>query len=95
MKDPSTKEEVLKWIARYLVEHIFDDEWVSDPSPIKKSLLNFAVNFWWAVVRSRICPTMVDNHLTLDQMVIVASIMAGYEIDFTRCILAEIYEREL
>lgn len=36
---------------------------------------------------------MADNHFTLDSAVMVASIMAVYNINFDRCIIAKIHER--
>lgn len=72
----------MKWIAGYIAENEVDAEWVSGPVLIKKAMLNIATKFWWVVVRSLLCPTMADNHLSLDCTVLVASIMAGYDIDF-------------
>lgn len=89
MKDPTQKNEVLKWVVGYIAEHRVDAEWVSGLVPIKKT-----IKIWWLIVRYRLSLTMADNHLTLDHVVMVASIMAIYNIDFARCIIAEIHERE-
>lgn len=35
----------------------------------------------------RIWPTQVDNTLMLDRVVLVASIIVRYDIDFSRCIV--------
>lgn len=50
MKDPAKKQEVLKWVVGYIIEHGVDAEWVSGPILIKKATLNFTVKFWWTVV---------------------------------------------
>lgn len=60
-----------------------------------KASLSFANKIWWAVVRSRIWPTQVDNTLALDHTVLIASIIATYDIVFAHCIVEKIHERAL
>lgn len=62
-------------------------DWVSSPKPIVKSSLNFTGMFWQAVVYTRIQLTHADNTLTADHTILVVSIIAGYYIDFTLCII--------
>uniref|UniRef100_M1DK38 Integrase core domain containing protein n=1 Tax=Solanum tuberosum TaxID=4113 RepID=M1DK38_SOLTU len=48
------------------------------------------------LIRERqVSPTKADNQLTWDRAVMVATLVAGVEIDFSRMLLAEIHEREL
>uniref|UniRef100_M1E080 Integrase core domain containing protein n=1 Tax=Solanum tuberosum TaxID=4113 RepID=M1E080_SOLTU len=43
--------------------------------------------------RAEVSPTKADNQLTWDKAIMVASLVAGVEIDFARMLLAEIHER--
>ncbi|KAG5571946.1 hypothetical protein H5410_061712 [Solanum commersonii] len=43
--------------------------------------------------RAKVSPTKTDNQLTWDRAVMVATLVAGVEIDFARMLLAEIHER--
>ncbi|KAG5585465.1 hypothetical protein H5410_045899 [Solanum commersonii] len=58
-----------------------------------KATLNFVDKLFWLLVRNRVSPTKVDNKLTWDKAVMVATLVAGLEIDFARMLLAEIHER--
>lgn len=69
--------------SRIYREQGVDDEWVSNTVLINKTLLKFMAKSWWVEVRSRLCPTMADNNLTLDRALMVACIMAGFDIDFS------------
>lgn len=53
---------------------------------IKKATLTFASKFWWLLVHYRQCLTIVDNVLTQDGASLIASMMAGYNIDFVAII---------
>jgi len=69
-------------------------EWVATPRlGIRKATLNFVAKFFWLLVRNRVSPTKADNQLTWDRAVMVATLVAGVEIDFARMLLAEIHER--
>lgn len=70
-----------------------DVKWVFRKRPIKKVSLSFMTKFWWAIVRFCIWSTQADNTLTQIRVMLVASIMVGYDIDFTHCIVAEIHKR--
>ena len=84
---------MVKWIAGYIAEEGVEASWVTGKLDIKKSTLHFAGHFWWSVVHHRLGPTNTDNSLTLDRAVVVANILAGYEIHFARYIVQEIHER--
>uniref|UniRef100_M1DFS1 Integrase core domain containing protein n=1 Tax=Solanum tuberosum TaxID=4113 RepID=M1DFS1_SOLTU len=69
-------------------------EWVNTPTlGIKKAILNFVAKFFWLLVRNRVSHTQADNVLTWDRAVMVAALVAGFEIDFARMLIAEIHER--
>uniref|UniRef100_M1DUV3 Integrase core domain containing protein n=1 Tax=Solanum tuberosum TaxID=4113 RepID=M1DUV3_SOLTU len=69
-------------------------EWVVAPRlGIRKATLNFVANFFWFLVRNRVSPTKANNQFTWDRAIMVAAVVAEVEIDFTRMLLAEIYER--
>lgn len=57
---------------------------------IKNVSLHLAAKFWWIVVRRYLCLTSMDNVLTLDRAVLIASFIASYDIKFSRWIWAEI-----
>lgn len=85
----------MSWIASHIAERGHDACWVFYPMPIVKASLNFAGKFWWALVRSWIQLSYGDNTLMADHIVLVASIIDGYDIDFAWCIVEEIQERAL
>uniref|UniRef100_M1D8C3 Integrase core domain containing protein n=1 Tax=Solanum tuberosum TaxID=4113 RepID=M1D8C3_SOLTU len=69
-------------------------EWVAGPRlGIRKATLNFVAKFFWLLVRNRVSLTKADNQLTWDRVVMVAALVVGVEIDFTRMLQAEIHER--
>ena len=90
MRDEEQKLELLKWIAGYIAEDNVAASWVPGKLDIKKSTLYFSGRFWWSVVRYRLGPTNADNSLILDRAVVVASILAGYEIHFARYISGDL-----
>lgn len=49
--------------------------------------------FFCAVVRTRLSPTQVDNVVTWDRAVMLATLMAGLELDFARIVITEIHEK--
>uniref|UniRef100_M1DYZ9 Integrase core domain containing protein n=1 Tax=Solanum tuberosum TaxID=4113 RepID=M1DYZ9_SOLTU len=69
-------------------------EWVTTLGmSIKKATLTSVAKFLWLLVRNRISPTKADNALTWDRAVMVATFVAGFEINFTRMLILEIHER--
>uniref|UniRef100_M1DKM7 Integrase core domain containing protein n=1 Tax=Solanum tuberosum TaxID=4113 RepID=M1DKM7_SOLTU len=69
-------------------------EWVSTLHlGIWKTTLNLVATFFGLLVRNRVSPTKDDNALTWDRAVMVAALVAGFEIDFVCMLLAEIHER--
>ena len=60
---------------------------------IKKANLTFAAKFIRVLAHHRLSPTAFDNIFTWDRMVLVAAMVAGFEVDFPRLLLAVICER--
>lgn len=83
----------MRWVVENISEKGIVAERVSDSGPIRKGIVNFAAKFWWTIVRHNMYPTIANNHLTLDRMVIVECLMAIYEIELIRIIIFEIHER--
>ncbi|KAG5600569.1 hypothetical protein H5410_031939 [Solanum commersonii] len=69
-------------------------KWVTTPRlGIRKAILNFVAKFFWLFVRNSVSSTKANNQLTWDRAVMVATLVAGVEIDFARMLLAVIHER--
>uniref|UniRef100_M1DCJ7 Integrase core domain containing protein n=1 Tax=Solanum tuberosum TaxID=4113 RepID=M1DCJ7_SOLTU len=60
---------------------------------IKKATLTFATKFFWLLVQNYASPTQVDNLLTWDHAIMVATFVVGLEVDFARMLIAQIHER--
>uniref|UniRef100_M1D833 Integrase core domain containing protein n=1 Tax=Solanum tuberosum TaxID=4113 RepID=M1D833_SOLTU len=73
----------------------FDYQWdiVRGRLSIKKATLTFVVMFFWLLVRNWISGTKVNNALTWDRVVMVATLVAGFEIEFARMFIEEIHKR--
>lgn len=82
----------MRWVFGHIAEQVVDAAQIFEASPIQKATLTFKVKFWWAIMRSHLYITVADNHLTLDHAIMVAYMMASYQIDFTGLIV-EIHER--
>ncbi|KAG5599535.1 hypothetical protein H5410_030905 [Solanum commersonii] len=60
-------------------------KWVAAPRlGIRKATLNFVAKLFLLLVRNRVSLTKTDNQVTWDRAVMVAALVAGVEIDFTR-----------
>ena len=49
---------------------------------IKKDNLTFTAKFLWLIVCHCLSPTAVDNIVTWDSAVLMAAMIAGFEVDF-------------
>lgn len=88
--------ELLRWVASHIAEQCPEPAWVTTyMEPIVKASLSFLTKFWWAIVRSDIQPILVDNTLTSERVVLVANILAIYDIYWARLIMKQIYESPL
>ena len=60
---------------------------------IKKANLIFAAKSIWILVHHYLSPIGADNIITWDRAVLVVAMVAGFEVDFSRLLLAGIHER--
>ena len=68
--------------------------WVLEPrGVIKKANFTFAAKFIWLLVYHCLSPTTAENILTWDRAVLVAAMVAGFEVDFSTLLLSIIHER--
>lgn len=93
MRDTVRRASLMSWVAG--AEQGPKVVWVTTYlEPIVKALHSFPAKFWWAV-QSRIRPTLVDNTLMMEHAVLVASILASYNIDCARLKVEQIQEDAL
>ena len=67
--------------------HLFSDgegaNWVAElKGAIKKDNLTFTTKFLRLIVRQYLSPTAADNIFTWDRAVLMATMIAGFEVDF-------------
>ena len=60
---------------------------------IKKANLTFVAKFLWLLVRHCLSPTATDNIVTLDRAVLIAAMIARFEVDFAWLLQAVMHER--
>ena len=61
---------------------------------IKKANLTFMVKFLWLIVRHCLSPTVTDNIVTWDRAVLMAAMIAGFEVDVAWLLQAVMHERD-
>lgn len=92
-KDVRFKTKLLRWIAGQICKAGVAPAWVTNhTNPIMKSHLSFRANFWWSIIYWRIRPIFMDNVVTLERVALLASIMAGYAINWAPIIVKQIHE---
>ena len=70
-------------------------DWVTElKGSIKKANLTFTAKFLWLIVRHCLSPTAADNIVTWDRAVLMASMIAGFEVDFSCLLQAVMHERD-
>ena len=70
-------------------------DWVTEPKgAIKKANLTFVAKFLWLLVRHCLSPTVADNIVTWDRVVLIAAMIAGFEVDFAWLLQAVMHERD-
>ena len=88
------RETTKRWIARYLSIDGEVADWVLEPQGgIKKANLTFTDNFLWLIVRHCLSPTTVDNIITWDCAVLMAAMIAGFEVYLACLLQAVMHER--
>ena len=81
-------------MALHLLVDGEDTNWVSEPKEaIKKANLTFTAKFLWLIVRHCLSPTAADNIVTWDRAVLMAVMIAGFEVDFALLLHAVMHER--
>ena len=95
MHEPALRETTKRWMA---LNQSVDEEgadWVTEPKwAIKKANLTFTAKFLWLLVRHYLSPTAADNIVTWDRAVLMAVMIAGFEVDFAWLLQAVMHERE-
>uniref|UniRef100_M1DRY0 Putative plant transposon protein domain-containing protein n=1 Tax=Solanum tuberosum TaxID=4113 RepID=M1DRY0_SOLTU len=96
MEVQSSRERVLRWIARQIVVHGENAAWVTGtPILITKASLSFPAKVRWAVVRAQLRPTCNDNTMSPSLASLVACLMAGYQVKVRWIIATEMRDRAL
>uniref|UniRef100_M1DUI5 Integrase core domain containing protein n=1 Tax=Solanum tuberosum TaxID=4113 RepID=M1DUI5_SOLTU len=93
-RDAEKRESLL----REMTYQIFDEgertELVCNMTlTIRKATLRFTAKFFWTIVCTRLSPTQVDNVISWDRVVMLATLVAGLAIGFARILIALIHER--
>lgn len=82
------QSRLIRWVAGLIAEQGLEPIWVSPyAEPIVKASLNFCIKFLGSIVLSWIRLTLTNNILTLDHAVLIASILASYEVDWASLIV--------
>ena len=61
---------------------------------IKKANFTFTEKFLWLLVCHCLSPTTADNIVTWDRVVLMAAMIAGFEVDFAWLLQAVMHETE-
>ena len=81
--EPSLRETTKRWMALHLSVDGECANWVIEPKgPLKKANLTFTAKFLWLIVRHCLSPTAGDHIVTWDRAVLMAAMIAGFEVDF-------------
>ena len=69
-------------------------DWVTEPKgAIKKDNVTFMVMFLWLIVRHCLSHTAAENIVTWDRVVLMAAMIAEFEVDFAWILQAVMHER--
>ena len=60
---------------------------------ITKAKLTFTAKFLWLIIRHYLSPTAADNIVTWDRGVLMAAMIAGFEVDFAWLLQAVMHKR--
>ena len=88
------RETTKRWMALHLSVDLEGADWVTEPKgAIKKANLTFITKFLWLLVRHCLSPTAADNIVTWDRVVLMAAMIAGFEVYFAWLLQAVMHER--
>ncbi|TMX04112.1 hypothetical protein EJD97_011552, partial [Solanum chilense] len=94
LREPSLRETTKRWMAMHLSVDGEGADWVTEPKgAIKKANLTFTAMFLWLLVRPCLSPTATDNIVTWDRAVLMAALIAGFEVDFAWLLQVVMQER--
>ena len=83
LREQSLRETTKRWMALHLSVDGESAGRVTEPKgAIKKANLTFTVKFVWLIVLLCLSPTAADNIVTWDRSVLMAAMIAGFEVDF-------------
>ena len=83
MREPALRETTKRWMALHLSVDEEGVDLVTKPKrAIKKANLTFTAKFLWLLVHQYLSPTAADNIVTWDRAVLMAAMIAEFEVDF-------------
>ena len=69
-------------------------DWVTEPKgAIKKGNLTITAKFLWLIVRHCLSPMTTDNIVTWDRAILMAVMIARFEVEFSWFLQAVMHER--
>ncbi|TMW82757.1 hypothetical protein EJD97_005030, partial [Solanum chilense] len=93
-REPSLRETTKRWMALHLSVDGEGADWVTEPKgAIQKANLTLTAKFLWLLVRQCLSLTAADNIATWDPTVLMAAIIAGFEVDFAWLLQVVMHER--
>ena len=94
MHEQALRETTKRWMAQHLSVDEEGADWVTKrKGAIKKANLTFIAKFLWLLVCHSLSPTDADNIVTWDRVVLMAAMIAEFEVDFTWLLQAVMHER--
>ena len=83
LRELALRETTKTWMDLHLSVHGEGADWVTErKGAIKKANLTFTTKFLWLLVRHCLSPTAADNIVTWDRAVLMAAMIAEFEVDF-------------
>uniref|UniRef100_M1DZX6 Putative plant transposon protein domain-containing protein n=1 Tax=Solanum tuberosum TaxID=4113 RepID=M1DZX6_SOLTU len=96
MEVQSSRERVLRWIARQIASEGENAAWVTEtPVHITKASLSFPAKVWRAIVRAQLRHTDNDDTLSPSLASLVTCLMASYPVKVGKIIATEMWDRAL
>ena len=92
--EPSLRETTKRWMALHLSVDGEGVDWITEPKgAIKKANLTFTAKFLWLLVHHCLSPRAADSIVTWDRAVLMAAMIAGFEVDFAWLLQEVMHER--
>ena len=83
LREPALRETTKRWMDLHLsVDREGTDLVTESKGAIKKANLTFVAKFLWLLVRHCLSPTAADNIVTWDRALLMAAMIAEFEVDF-------------